>query len=107
MKVRFQGLAAARMKMTVFWDVAWWKLTNVSEVLTASIALKMEAVTSETMVNFYETKRLNIPEDSHLGPILNRSGHEHYVCCERACHIEEPVRADTEKMFVMFRVNMF
>jgi hypothetical protein len=31
------------------------------------IALMMEAVsTSETTVNFYQTTRCNIPEDSHL-----------------------------------------
>jgi hypothetical protein len=38
-------------------------LTDVSEL----IALMKEAVsTSETLVNFYESTRLNIPEDSHL-----------------------------------------
>jgi hypothetical protein len=43
--------------MTVFWDVA----------LCRAIALMMEAVrTSESSVNFYETIRHNIPEDSHL-----------------------------------------
>jgi hypothetical protein len=39
----------------------------VSEVLVASviIALMMEAAsTSETWVNFYQTTRLNIPENS-------------------------------------------
>jgi hypothetical protein len=49
--------------------VVWQKITNVSEVLTASIirALVMEAViTSETSVNFYQTARRNNPEDSHL-----------------------------------------
>jgi hypothetical protein len=41
------------MKMTVFWNVA--------------IALIMEAVsTSEASVNFYQTTRSNIPEDSNL-----------------------------------------
>jgi hypothetical protein len=45
--------------MTVFWDVA---LCNL-----AVIALMMEAAnTSETSVNFYQTTRHNIPEDSHL-----------------------------------------
>jgi hypothetical protein len=39
------------MKVTAFWD----------------IAVMMEAVsTSETSVNFYQTTRRNIPEDSHL-----------------------------------------
>jgi hypothetical protein len=52
--------------------VVWWKFTNVSEVLAASIiwtiiALMMEAArTSETMVNFYQTTRRYNPEDSHL-----------------------------------------
>jgi hypothetical protein len=35
--------------------------------LRAIIALMMEAAsTSETSVNFYQTTRRNIPEDSHL-----------------------------------------
>jgi hypothetical protein len=39
-------------EMTVFWDVA---------------PLMMEAVsTFETWVNFYETTRHNIPQDSHI-----------------------------------------
>jgi hypothetical protein len=56
--------------MTVFWDVAPCSLvevTDVSEVLTASIfiALMMEVVsTSKTSVNFYQTTRHNIPEES-------------------------------------------
>jgi hypothetical protein len=51
--VRFKALATASMKMTVFWD--------------AAIALIVVTVrTPETSVNFYETVRRNIPEDSHL-----------------------------------------
>jgi hypothetical protein len=47
--------------------VFWWKLTDLSEV----IALMMEAIrTSETSVNFYQTARRNIPEDSHLEPLI-------------------------------------
>jgi hypothetical protein len=43
------------------------KLTDVSEVLIAFIALMMEAVrTSETSVNFNVATRLYIPEDSKL-----------------------------------------
>jgi hypothetical protein len=51
------------------------KLTDVSEVLTASInialislvALMMESVsTFETSINLYETARHNIPDNSHL-----------------------------------------
>jgi hypothetical protein len=53
--------------MTAFCDTApcgSYKLTDVSEVLTVSIiALIMEAINiSETLVNFYETTRRNIPE---------------------------------------------
>jgi hypothetical protein len=48
--------------MAVFLVVA-----EVAEVLTASIALTMEAPsTSETSVNFYLTTLRNNPEDSHL-----------------------------------------
>jgi hypothetical protein len=51
------------------------KITNVSEVLAASIirapssliSLMMEAaMTSEMLVNFYQTTRRYNPEDSHL-----------------------------------------
>jgi hypothetical protein len=57
--------------MAVFWVVAPCSLvevTNVSEVLAASItALMMEAArTSETLVNVYQTTRRYNPEDSHL-----------------------------------------
>jgi hypothetical protein len=50
--------------------VVYYKLTDVSEVLTAFIikviALMMEvASTSETSVNFYQKTRRNNPEDSH------------------------------------------
>jgi hypothetical protein len=53
-KVGFEVLAAASMKMAVFWFVAM-------------IALVMEAAsTSETSVNFYQTILRNNPEESHL-----------------------------------------
>jgi hypothetical protein len=56
--------------MTVVWDVAPCSLvevTDVSEVLAASIIRVMEAAsTSENSVNFYQTTRHNIPEDCHL-----------------------------------------
>jgi hypothetical protein len=43
-------------------------LTDVSEVLTASIiiALMMEAVGTSETSNFYQITRRNIPEDIHL-----------------------------------------
>jgi hypothetical protein len=46
----------------------WWKFTDVSEVLSASIiALMMEAAsTSETSLYFYQITWRNNPEDSHL-----------------------------------------
>jgi hypothetical protein len=66
-RMRLLVLTAASMKITVFGllrCVVWYKLTNVSEVLTA---LMMEAVSiSETSVHFYQTTQHNIPEDSHF-----------------------------------------
>jgi hypothetical protein len=67
-----QVLTAANMKFEVFWDAApcsHLKLTDVSEVRTASIiiALMIEAVRiSETSVNLNVTARRYIPEDSKL-----------------------------------------
>jgi hypothetical protein len=43
----------------------WWKFTNVSEVLAASI-IRATARASETMVNFYQTTLHYNPKDSHL-----------------------------------------
>jgi hypothetical protein len=74
-------------EITVFWDVAPCSL-DVSEVLPAciirAIALMIEAVsTYETSVNFFQTTRRNIPEDSHLH-IRRRenlkSHHRHSSC---------------------------
>jgi hypothetical protein len=70
--VRFQVLAAASMKMAVFWVVApcslvedYRRFRGVCCLLL--IALMMEAVsTSEMSVNFYQTIRRYNPEDSHL-----------------------------------------
>jgi hypothetical protein len=57
-EARFEVLTAASMKMTVICNVAQCSLM---------IALMMEAAsTSETSVNFYQTTRRSIPEDSHL-----------------------------------------
>jgi hypothetical protein len=72
--VRFQVLTAVNMKMTVFWDVApvvWWKFTDVSDVLTASVIRAHrpddgDNSTSETSVNFHHTTQRNISGDSHL-----------------------------------------
>jgi hypothetical protein len=45
-------------------EIGFEVLTAVS---TKMIALMMEAArTSETLVNFYQTTRHNVPEDSHL-----------------------------------------
>jgi hypothetical protein len=64
------------MKMTCFLGCCVWKFTDVSGLLAASIiramsdhddAMMMEtASTCETPVNFYQTTRCNISEDSHL-----------------------------------------
>jgi hypothetical protein len=58
------------MKMAAFWVVVPCSLievTDVSEVLAASIALMIqEKIASEMSANFYQTTRRNNPEDSHL-----------------------------------------
>jgi hypothetical protein len=52
--------------------LVWYKVTDILEVLTASIIilltdLMMEAVsTSEASVSFYQTIWCNIPENSHI-----------------------------------------
>jgi hypothetical protein len=48
--------------------VVWWKLTDLSEVLAAFVIVRMMGAvsTSETSVNFYQTKRHNIPEGINL-----------------------------------------
>jgi hypothetical protein len=45
------------MKITVFWDAAPCSLTDVSD--------------GQTSVNFYQTTRRNIPEDSQLQVFLD------------------------------------
>jgi hypothetical protein len=57
--------------MTIFWDVAPCSLVEIYQLLerhTASIIreMVMAVSTSEMSVNFYQTTRRNIPEDSHL-----------------------------------------
>jgi hypothetical protein len=56
--------------------VVWQKFTGASEVLAPSKAGSI----SETSVNFYQTTRRNIPEDSHLrthrrGNLKSHQGH--------------------------------
>jgi hypothetical protein len=54
--------------------VAWLKLIDVSEVLTASIIRTMvtELSTSETSANFNQTTRHNIPEDCNVQSTTNQ-----------------------------------
>jgi hypothetical protein len=55
------------MKMTVFWVVASWSGRSLPTFERCLLCLMMEAATtSETSVNFYQTTRRSIPEDSHL-----------------------------------------
>jgi hypothetical protein len=55
--------------MTVFWDVAPCSLVEIDRRFTGAYCLHYEGdeavSTSETLINFYETTRCNIPEDSH------------------------------------------
>jgi hypothetical protein len=57
--------------MSVFWDAVPCSLVKLTDL----IALKMKAArTSETSVNFYQTTRRNIPEDSHLQSLYISAG---------------------------------
>jgi hypothetical protein len=65
--VRFQVLTAASVKMADFWVAAPCSLVEVYRHFRGTAALMMEtASTSETSVNFYQTKRRYNPEDCHL-----------------------------------------
>jgi hypothetical protein len=65
-RVRFQVLMGTIMKITVSWDAAPCCLGG-DYCLHYPGDQMMEAVsTPETSVNFYQTTRRNIPEDSHL-----------------------------------------
>jgi hypothetical protein len=76
--VRSQFLTSASMKMTVFWDVAPRSLVEIYWHFRGTYCPHHqgdEAVsTSEISVNFYQTTRLNIPEDSHLHFTLRTTG---------------------------------
>jgi hypothetical protein len=71
--VGFEVLTAASMKISVFLVVALCSLVEVYHHFRSSCCLHHQgtlmmetASTSETLVNFYQTTRRNIPEDSHL-----------------------------------------
>jgi hypothetical protein len=78
--------------------VVWLKLTDVSEVLTASmITLMMAVSTFETSVNFYQTTRCNIPEDSHLHVLLRSSIFVSNCRCEQLLSLMQNVTSITSK----------
>jgi hypothetical protein len=54
------------VKMTVFWDVAPCSLVELYRHFRGADLMMEAASASETSVNFYQTTRRNIPEDSHL-----------------------------------------
>jgi hypothetical protein len=64
--------------------ILWQKLTDVSEVLTASIIkaiIALETVrTSETSVNFYHSTWRNILEDSHIHTRRRKNLKSHLIC---------------------------
>jgi hypothetical protein len=64
-------LVTTEKKMTVFWDVAPCNVVEIGRRFRGAYCfhhhgLLMAISTSETSVNFYETTRCNIPEDSHI-----------------------------------------
>jgi hypothetical protein len=50
----------------MFHHVVWYKFTDISEMLATSIISDDDGGASEMSVNFYQTIRRNVPEDSHL-----------------------------------------
>jgi hypothetical protein len=81
--------------MTIFWGVAPCSLvdvTDISELLTDSImALMMEAVsTSETSVNFYQTTRSNITEDTHLHTRRQENLKSHLISAPISPQFDKP-----------------
>jgi hypothetical protein len=60
------------MKMTAFWDVAQCSPVQIDRRFTDEYCLfrqdelMMAVSTSETSDTFYQPKRRNIPQDSHL-----------------------------------------
>jgi hypothetical protein len=70
-QVRFQVLTAASMKMTVFWNVAPCSLAEIERRSTFQWCLLPPLIpfitlTMEASVNFCETTRHKVPEDSHF-----------------------------------------
>jgi hypothetical protein len=80
--VSFEVLAAANMKMAVFWIVAPCSLVEVYRRFRGTYnALMMEvARTSETLVNFYQITRRYNPEDSHLRNVSHCSAQASCRC---------------------------
>jgi hypothetical protein len=86
--VRFQVLTAARMRMTVFRDVAPCSLVEIDRRFRGAYCLHNhrpdEAVsTSETSANFYEITGSYIPEDSHPHTYIYICANLIIVCCVR------------------------
>jgi hypothetical protein len=72
------------MKMTVFWGVAQCSLV---EVYRRFIVLMIEtASTSETSVNFYQTKGRNAPENNHLQDYSASTTRSLNVPCGTICN---------------------
>jgi hypothetical protein len=52
------------VKMTVIWDIPPCLLSD--SIIRAKMDDTEATSTSETLINFYQAKRRNIPEDSNL-----------------------------------------
>jgi hypothetical protein len=66
--------------------IIWQILTDVSELLTASI---IRAIAFETSVNIYRITQRNIPEDSHLYT-RRRENLKSYTVIRIIFHTAEP-----------------
>jgi hypothetical protein len=71
------------------------------------IALMMEAVrTSETLVNFYETTRRNIPEDSHHHPRRRENLKSHKYFYHNFCVKEKARRTAQETTALKMQMSV-
>jgi hypothetical protein len=71
--MRFQVLMAMSMKITVCWDFyceVWWKLTDISEVFTASIIRALMMCSSSVLTNILLVLFLSEHDIARGSPLL-------------------------------------
>jgi hypothetical protein len=100
-----------RLLMAVFWGVVLFSLVEIDRSFRDTyrlIVLMMEVLsTSETSVNFYQTKPFNSPEDTHLRRLENLKSRFVKVGMKsiniEGWEVSEPVRYPVRYMAIFFR----